>query len=321
MTTSFTPWAASLSQPEYLLTLYFVVVATLALLAGFLRALLTQREVGAHFRPAIVARIGVTGVATASYAIVLTSILNGYDRVGGMYVPNDTAILAFAARYMDWSVTVPLLTIELMAVVSFAGAVARRGRMLAASTAFLMIFTGFIGAIASGGDTASLLIWGAISCVFWIITDVVLVRAVRVSLPQLTPASALLLKKATILLLSGWFVYPVVYLVQVFGDGGGWATTMQVALCATDVIVKIGFGTLIHRVAKLRTAEDVRAGTDVHPESIWISSVKQSDAGLAPEVYLAAGAVIHERRSKPPMGTAVPGEPPTEFTGYTPPVV
>nr|WP_172582514.1 hypothetical protein [Subtercola boreus] len=39
-----------------------------------------------------------------------------------------------------------------------------------------------------------------------------------------------------------------------------------------DVVVKLGFSTQIHRVAKPWTAEDVRAGYNDHPESIWISS-------------------------------------------------
>ncbi|RFA17931.1 bacteriorhodopsin [Subtercola boreus] len=315
--TSFTPWSASLSQPEYLLTLYFIVVAALALLTGFFRTLVTQREVGAHFRPATVARLAVTAVATVSYAVILVGFLNGYDRVGALYVPNDGAIISFALRYMDWSITVPLLTIELMAVVTFTGARIRRARFIAAGAALLMIFTGFLGAIivpsevgAVGGDaTAGLLLWGGISCVFWIVTNVVLIRAVRASFDELTPASAQLLRTATVLLLSGWALYPIVYIIQVFGNGGAWATAMQITLCVADVVVKIGFGTLIHRVAKLRTAEDVRAGRDVHPESIWISSVKQSDAGLAREVYLAEGAAVHARRARPPMGAAVPAAP------------
>ncbi|RFA16175.1 hypothetical protein B7R21_01950 [Subtercola boreus] len=318
--TAFEPWTAVLSGPEYLLTLYFLVVAALVLFAGFLRAVFTQREVGARFRPATVARLAVTGVATLSYVIVLMGFVGGYDRVGASYLPNGTAIVAYAARYMDWSVTVPLLTIELMAVVAFTGSVARRGRLIAAASAFLMIFTGFLGAIimpggSADGGASSLLLWGAISCVFWIVTTVVLIRAVRASFSTLTPASSALLRNATILLLSGWAVYPLVYLIQILGDGGAWATTMQVTLCFADAVVKIGFGTLIHRVAKLRTAEDVRAGDDMHPESIWISSVKQSDAGVPREVYLADGSAVHERRSKPPMASAVAGEPPQEVTG------
>ncbi|RFA14180.1 hypothetical protein B7R22_11310 [Subtercola boreus] len=308
--TASAPWLASLSQPQYLITLYFLVVAGLALIAGFARSVATRSEVGSRFRPAVVARLAVTGVASVSYILLVMTFLSGYSLVGGEYVPNQGAVLVFALRYMDWSVTVPMLTLELLAVCSVVGSGLRRTQVLAAASAFAMIFCGFLGAIVidEGQSQAQLLIWGGISCVFWIVTNVVLIQSVRRSLPTLTPLAASWMRSATILMLSGWVVYPLVYLIQVFGSGGGWATTMQVSLCVADVLVKIGFGTLIHRVAKLRTAEDVRAGDDVHPESIWISSVKQSDAGQPSEVYLAEGASVHQRHARPPRSSAVPVE-------------
>lgn len=307
MPASAAPWNATLTQPEYLLSLYFLVIAGLALFAGFLRTWTTRNEVGSRYRGAVVARLSVTIVASLSYVLIVIEFLRGYDVTGTGYRPNAEAILAFAPRYMDWSITVPLLTVELLAVCTLVGAAARRTQWLAGGGAFLMIFTGFLGAFIIGGgeDTAQLLLWGAISCVFWILTTLLLIRSVRASAKDLTPEAARLLRQATGVLLGGWVVYPLVYLIQVFGFGGGWTTTMQVVLCVADVVVKIGFGGLIHRIAKLRTAEDVRAGDDVHPESIWISSVKQSDAGVPREVYLAEGAAIHPRRSRPPSNSAV----------------
>ncbi|RFA09867.1 hypothetical protein B7R54_12135 [Subtercola boreus] len=308
--TASAPWLATLSQPQYLLTLYFLVVAGLALLAGFARSVTTRSEVGSRFRPAVVARLTVTGVAFVSYLLLITTFLSSYTLTGDTYVPNGNAVMMFALRYTDWSVTVPLLTFELLAVCSVVGPALRRTQLIVGASSFAMIFSGFLGAIVidEGQSQAQLLIWGGISGVFWIITNVLLIRCVRRSLPSLTTQAASWMRSATILMLSGWVVYPLVYLIQVFGDGGGWATTMQVSLCVADVLVKIGFGTLIHRVAKLRTAEDVRAGDDVHPESIWISSVKQSDAGQPNEVYLAEGASVHPRHARPPMSSAVPFE-------------
>ncbi|MCU1476942.1 MAG: hypothetical protein JWQ64_1635 [Subtercola sp.] len=317
------PWSATLTQSEHLLTMYFLVVATLALFAGFLRAWTTQHEVGSRYRPAIVARLAVTGVATAAYLLLLVSFFLGYDKTAAGFVPNSSAIMVFAVRYMDWSVTVPLLAVELIAVCAVSGIVARRTTYVAGATAFAMIFAGFLGATilapsADGTENVGvLLLWGGIGAVFWALTNILLIRCVRRSFSALTPESARLLKSATIVLLSGWVVYPLIYLLQVFGSGGGWTTTMQIALCTADVVVKIGFGTLIHRVAKLRTAEDVRAGDDVHPESIWISSVKQSDAGIPREVHLAAGAAIHERRPKPPTGSAVAADRDPTFDLYS----
>lgn len=301
------PWNATLSHPEYLLTLYFLVIAALALFAGFIGTWITRNEVGPRYRKAVVARLGITIVASLSYLLIVVEFLRGYDATGAGYRPNAEAILAFAPRFMDWSITVPLLTVELLAVCIVVGAAARRAQWMAGGGAFLMIFSGFLGAFIIGGgeDTAQLVLWGGISCVFWLFTTVALIRSVRSSTVGLTAESATLLRRAAALLLGGWAIYPLVFLIQVFAVGGGWTTTMQIALCATDVVVKIGFGELIHRVAKLRTAEDVRAGADVHPESIWISSVKQSDAGAAREVYLAEGAAIHPRRGRPPSNAAV----------------
>lgn len=304
------PWTATLTQPEYLLSLYFLVIAGLALFAGFLRTWITRNEVGSRFRSAVVARLSVLIVASLSYVFIIIEFLRGYDSTAAGYRPNTEAVLAFAPRYMDWSITVPLLTIELLAVCALVGAAARRAQWMAGGGAFLMIFSGFLGAfiLGSGTDTTQLLIWGAISCVFWIFTTVVLIGAVKSSASQLTPEAQRLLRQATGLLLGGWVVYPLVFLIQIFGFGGGWSTTMQIVLCVADVVVKLGFGGLIHRVAKLRTAEDVRAGTDVHPESIWVSSVKLSDAGAPHEVYLAEGAMIHARRNRPPTSSAVASE-------------
>jgi bacteriorhodopsin len=301
------PWNATLSQPQYLLSLYFLVIAALSLFAGFLRTWITRNEVGSRYRSAVVARLSVMIVASLSYVFIVIGFLRGYDLAGTSHRPNSDTILAFAPRYMDWSITVPLLTVELLAVCALVGAAARRTQWLAGGGAFLMIFTGFLGAFIIGGgeDSTQLVLWGAISCIFWIFTTIVLIGSVRASMSHLIPESAKLLRQATGLLLGGWAVYPLVFLIQIFAFGGDWTTTMQIALCVTDVIVKIGFGGLIHRIAKLRTAEDVRAGNDVHPESIWISSVKLSDAGAPHEVYLAEGSMIHPRRLRPPSSAAV----------------
>ncbi|MEB0303469.1 hypothetical protein, partial [Mucilaginibacter sp. 5C4] len=91
-----------------------------------------------------------------------------------------------------------------------------------------------------------------------------------------------------------------------------------IMLTVADIVAKIWFGGVLHRVAKLRTAEDVRAGRDVHPEAIWISSVKQSDAGKPREVYLAAGAAVHVRRPQPPTSTAAPTSQPELFADPQP---
>lgn len=62
------------------------------------------------------------------------------------------------------------------------------------------------------------------------------------------------LRNATIVLLGTFEVYPLVYAIPVFFDvTPAWLTGMQLAYSAADVLARVGFGVLIHKVAKLRT--------------------------------------------------------------------
>lgn len=301
------PWEATLTDGQHSIITYALVVAGFALLAGLARAWLTRDEVGARYRTAVIARIAVMAIATVTYGILLVTFTAGYERTPAGFVPTASALDLILPRYAEWTVTVPLLVVELLAVTALAGAALRRTRYLAMSAAFAMILAGFIGGVVlyRGQDATALLIWGGISVVFWIAVNVVLVRAVRASIPVLTAESGMLLRRAAVILLTGWVIYPVVYLLPLVVGGAAWATTLQVVLSAADVIVKVGFSGVIHRIAKLRTAEDVRTGDDVHAEAIWISSVKQADAGAARAVYLAEGASVHERRHRPAEVSAV----------------
>ncbi|MEB0202672.1 rhodopsin [Cryobacterium sp. MDB1-18-2] len=314
------PWEAGLSPAQYQLICYFVGMGALCFFVGFLRAWVTRGEVGARYRTAVVARLGIMSAMFLSYLVLLSGLLFGYTREGAEFVPNGLALLTFGVRYVEWSVAVPLVVIELLAVCVVLGGVARRIRLIAMAGGFFMVFLAYLGAIvASGGtDAAALVGWGIAAGVFWLATTALLASVVRRSLPVLTVDSAALLRSATILLLSSWAVYPIVYAMPLVGSGGTLVVVMQIMLTVADIVAKIWFGGVLHRVAKLRTAEDVRAGRDVHPEAIWISSVKQSDAGKPREVYLAAGAAVHVRRPQPPTSTAAPTSQPELFADPQP---
>lgn len=301
------PWLATLTSSQHMLIFYFLVVTGLALLAGFVRTVASSGEVGARYRSATIARLCVNGIAFLTYVALVLTFHAGYSRVGDNYVPNDLAVNLIALRYTDWSISVPLLAVELIAVCALAGRVMRTQRVIAVGSAFLMIFTGYLGAVVfeDNGKLTHLIFWGSVSVLFWIIANYVLIKVVRASYAKLTPESADLLRSATVILLGGWAIYPIIYVIPLFGAGGGWTTVIQVALCVTDLTIKVGFSGLIHRIAKLRTAEDVRTGNDMHQESIWISSEKKSDAGKPRDVYLADGAAVHRPRTRPPASSAV----------------
>jgi len=279
------PEAFALSSGQHDLIFYAMVVAGLALFAQFVRTWNSTSEVGARYRPAVLASLCITGVAFLAYVYLVVKFDQGYVYEAGVYLPNPEALNTLVPRYMDWSVTVPLLMVEFLAVSAYAGARARSMRFVLMTSAFLMIFTGFLGVavISDGTSQSALLLWGVISTVFYVALYVLLLKVLRSSKSSMSPEAYATYRNAGILLLSVWGWYPIAYAIHNWFPGSAWTTTIQVGYCAADIAAKVAFGSMIHKVAKLRTAEDVASGQETHPEEIWISSVKHSE-GVQPLV-------------------------------------
>jgi bacteriorhodopsin len=270
-----------------------ILGAGFALFAYFVYSWNSKDEVSPRYRPSVLAGLCLAGVAMLAYLLLYLDWDTGFRLEDGVYVPTEEARTTEGTRYIDWAVTVPLLTVELLAVCSIAGAAARRLRFTTMAAAFLMIVTGYMGSqvLSSGRDVTALVVWGLISTAFFAYLYVALIGAVRASLPTMGAEAGASLRNATIVLLSSFGVYPLVYAIPVFVDvTPAWFTTMQVGYSVADVIAKVGFGVLTHKVAKLRTAEDVVAGIDTHPESVWSSHVHKSD-GVLPEVGRAPARI------------------------------
>ena len=268
--------------------------AGFALFAYFLYTWVSREEVSARYRPSAYAGLCLAAVASVAYLLLYLDWDGGYSLRGEVYVPNEEARATLGTRYIDWSITVPLLMVELLAVCSIAGAAARALRFRTMAAAHLMIVTGYLGSqvVAQGRDVSALVVWGLISTGFFAYLYVALIGAVRASLPTMGREAATSLRNATVVLLSSFGVYPLVYAVPVFVDvTPAWFTGMQVGYSAADVVAKVGFGVLIHKVAKLRTAEDVAAGVDTHPEPVWSSNVHKGD-GVLPELGRVAPALL-----------------------------
>src|SRR5918998_3170074 len=305
-----TPELQTMSLGLYDVVQFALLGAGFALFAYFVYSWTSRTEVSVRYRPSVLAGLCLAGVAMLAYLLLYQDWDSGFRLEGDVYVPTEEARTSESTRYIDWSVTVPLLTVELLAVCSVAGAKARALRFRTMAAAFLMIFTGYLGSqvLAQGRDVTALVVWGLISTVFFVYLYVALIGAVRRSLPTMGAEAGASLRNATIVLLGSFGVYPLVYAVPVFAEvTPAWFTAMQVAYSAADVVAKIGFGVLVHKVAKLRTAEDVAAGIDTHPEPVWSSNVPKSD-GVLPELGRVAPAVLDRLGGSPgPGGLRPPG--------------
>lgn len=274
----------------YDLVLYAFGVAAFALFAWFVYSLANAGELSERYRPSAVVSAIIGGVAALAYLLLIVKWDSGFVLEAGAYVPAEGSPFSNGFRYVDWSVTVPLLMVEFLMVTGLVGARARRWRLIAVPCAFLMIFTGYLGtapAGASGVNNTALLVWGTISTVFFAVLYYQVFAATRDSRSVLSAAAGTSLTNAMWLLIGIWGVYPIVYLFPVFfPESPGWAVASQLALSAADVVAKVGFGVLIHKIAKLRTVEDAEAETAVFvsgelvtPDQLVASSAGQRRAG------------------------------------------
>ena len=294
------PELQQLTEGQHDLVTYALGVAGFALLAAFLHAWTSREEVSQRYRPAVLAHLCITGVAALSYLVLWLELDSGYALRGDRWVPNPEALATIAPRYLDWSVTVPLLVVELLAVCTLTGGRLRRLRLRAAAAAFLMILTGYLGSqvVDDGRSPFWLWTWFVVSSVFFAYLYVALVPVALRSARELPPQAGRALRHATLLLFGVFLVYPVVYLIPIYAAGPWWTTSIHLAFSAADVVAKVGFGLLVHEVAKLRTAEDVRRGLDTHPEPVWVAHEHHS-GGVQPVRAVTPIETGTEARTEP----------------------
>ncbi|NVO32794.1 MULTISPECIES: bacteriorhodopsin [Hymenobacter] len=159
-----------------------------------------------------------------------------------------------ALRYIDWTLTVPLMCVEFYLLTKAAGAkIGLLWRLIAASV--LMLVAGYIGEAFTDGSTFHSVLWGSISTVGYVY---ILYTAWYGEVAQLAKSTGdeIVIKGIRALgwfVLVGWAIYPIGYMCMKGGwlnTGLGWeASSVDLFYNIADVINKIGFGLVIYGIA------------------------------------------------------------------------
>lgn len=151
-------------------------------------------------------------------------------------------------RYVDWALTVPLMSVEFYLILKKAGAkIGLMWKLIALSV--IMLVTGYLGETAFR-ESAD--IWGAISAVayFIIVYEIWLGSAKKLAIK----AGGQVLKAHKALcwfVLVGWAIYPLGYIAGTPGWYGGALSGLNIDVIYNlgDAINKIGFGLVIYNLA------------------------------------------------------------------------
>ncbi len=166
-------------------------------------------------------------------------------------------------RYIDWTLTVPLMCVEFYLLTKAAGAkVDLLWKLILASV--LMLVAGYIGEAfvplnadgsPSDGATSHSVMWGVISTIGYIY---ILYTAWFGEVAQLAKNSESEVVKTGVRILAwfvlvGWAIYPIGYMCM----PGGWLNTafgwgsqnVDLFYNIADAINKIGFGLVVYNIA------------------------------------------------------------------------
>lgn len=248
--------------------IFSMTVATMGAAAIFLFA--ARSTVGFAYRPALMVSGIVVAIACYHYFMIRHSWQDAFELGGAGYTGTGAAFNDFY-RYADWILTVPLLMVELIAVMRLSRDKATSLLTRLVIAAALMIGLGYPGEVIQDPSGATMRwVWFGLSMIPFLYILYVLWIELTSSLATQPAAASGLIKLARAVVIITWLVYPIAYALgstpaalEAAAGGGGDATGivgLQVGYAIADMTAKAGFGILIYFIARAKTAVDAENG-------------------------------------------------------------
>ena len=222
-----------------------------SMLACTIYTLVSQQRVLAKYRNALVMSSMVTFIAGYHYLRIFDSFKHASEG-GKVLLDGSQNSFNEAYRYVDWLLTVPLLLVEVIAVLALAKEVSRSliTRLVPASAA--MIALGYPGEISSDQNTQ--VMYGVLSTIPFIYILYVLFVELGKSLERQPAGVAETVGRLRLLLIATWGVYPIAYIFNIVGDASSSSfVTVQVGYTIADVLAKCVFGLTILKIARMKS--------------------------------------------------------------------
>lgn len=189
----------------------------------------------------------VSGLITGIAAVHYFYMRDYYAQTGD----NPTAL-----RYIDWTLTVPLMCVEFYLLTKAAGAkLGLLWKLILA--AVLMLVAGYIGEAFNpeGGSTSHSVTWGVISTIgyAYILYTAWFGEVAQLSRSSGNPTVQRGVRTLAWFVLVGWAIYPIGYMCM---EGGwlniafGWdPSNVDLFYNIADAVNKIGFGLVVYNIA------------------------------------------------------------------------
>ena len=223
----------------------------ISMLACTVYTLVSQSRVLAKYRNALVMSSMVTFIAAYHYWRIFNSFVESSEGMT-VNVSGDQDAFNEAYRYVDWLLTVPLLLVEVIAVLALAATVARSLIVRLVPAAAAMIALGYPGEISSDQNTQ--ILYGVLSTIPFLYILYVLFVELGKSLDRQPAGVAETVGRLRLLLIATWGVYPIAYIFNIVGDESASSfVAVQVGYTIADILAKCVFGLTILKIARMKS--------------------------------------------------------------------
>jgi bacteriorhodopsin len=243
----------SIQQFELVSNMFSFTIAAMGATALF--CYFTSFQIHPKYRVAVLVSAVVVSIACYHYVRIHDSWHEAYAisgaEAGAVYQPTNIPFND-AYRYVDWILTVPLLVIELIAVMALPRALSSSLTWRLGGSAALMIALGYPGEIAESTGTRWLF-WG-LSMIPFLYILFVLLTELSSSLERQPEPVRNRISVARYIIVVTWLFYPIAYLAPMIGLGGAQAeVALQVGYSIADVLAKAAFGLYIYSIAATKS--------------------------------------------------------------------
>ena len=226
----------------------------ISMLATTIYTLVSQPRVLAKYRTALVMSSMVTFIAGYHYLRIFDSFKHASEG-GKVLLDGSQDAFNEAYRYVDWLLTVPLLLVEVIAVLALAKEVARSLIMRLVPASAAMIALGYPGEISSDQNTQ--ILYGVLSTLPFIYILYILFVELGKSLERQPAGVAETIGRLRLLLIATWGVYPIAYIFNIVGDATASSfVAVQVGYTIADILAKCVFGLTILKIAKMKSVAE-----------------------------------------------------------------
>jgi len=228
-----------------------------SMLACTIYTLVSQQRVMAKYRGALVMSSMVTFIAGYHYLRIFDSFdhastLDPATKISTVDLSGLQGSFNEAYRYVDWLLTVPLLLVEVIAVLALTASVSKSLIMRLVPAATAMIALGYPGEISTVQSTQ--ITFGVLSTIPFLYILYILFVELGKSLDRQPEGVAKSVSNLRLLLIATWGVYPIAYLFNIVGTQSESSfVTVQVGYTIADVLAKCVFGLTIFKIARMKS--------------------------------------------------------------------